>query len=104
MLPAVPRAPRPSTIVVIPGLVLAVVASACFVEAGEVCCASDFDCVAGARCFEGSCALSCDEDGQCAEGEACVGDVGVCRLTRRDAELRRCPYGEPAGGDEGARR
>lgn len=96
------RSPPVRLAVVAVAIAAAFAAGGCFVEPGQTCCTSDFQCVAGMRCFEGTCSLSCDDDGQCAEGEGCVG-VGVCRLERRDVELQRCAYeqgrsGEGAGG------
>jgi hypothetical protein len=76
-------------------LVVALVVTAtsgCFLAEGDPCCRSTLECAPGARCFEGTCALSCDDSAQCAEGEVCVEGAGVCRATNRDRELARCPY------------
>lgn len=69
----------------------------CVVEPGPDCCANEFDCAAGGRCFEGQCALACRDDADCAEGEACVLPAGVCALELRRAEDSSCAWEEDTG-------
>ena len=64
----------------------------CFLPAGDPCCRDDLECVDGARCFEGRCALRCDDDFECAEGELCTEPAGVCRVADPNVQLDACPY------------
>jgi hypothetical protein len=79
-------------------LVAVVVVSAC----DEPCCRSGVDCVDGAVCFEGRCALRCIADDGCDDGAGCVdghcdpdahGDEtcawGTTPLPADDAEVQR---------------
>jgi hypothetical protein len=53
--------------------------AACVLPPGDPCCSDDVDCAAGARCFEGRCALRCTNDAQCDEGSVCTDPGHVCR-------------------------
>jgi len=80
---------------VVVAAVVACAFAACL-PAGDVCCTDDVDCVQGARCFEGRCALKCDDDSQCAEGEHCDAHGAVCATTdAQSSSLERCPYHAP---------
>jgi hypothetical protein len=68
--------------------------AACALPAGQPCCKDDLECAAGARCFEGTCALRCVDDAECGEGEICAAVSRVCRSRDENEALSRCPYDE----------
>ncbi|MDP2344684.1 MAG: hypothetical protein Q8O67_27290 [Deltaproteobacteria bacterium] len=73
-------------------LVVAAAALVCVVWAAacdEPCCRENGDCVDGARCFEGVCALRCEADSMCNEGEICS-TAGVCRDAEFSLAQSRC--------------
>ena len=67
----------------------------------EPCCAADDDCVDGAGCFEGTCALRCEADSMCGEGEICAttDEGGVCRERDAALGLERCAV-TPVSSDD----
>lgn len=81
-------------------LVLLTGAPAC-APSQDACCASDADCAAGARCFEGSCRAACSHDVHCLEGEQCLAGACVSPLrspTHCAFKEKRVPHRPSADG------
>ena len=55
----------------------------------DPCCRSGVDCIDGAVCYEGACALRCDDDDVCADGFACID--GRCDPDQPGDDA--CPWG-----------